>query len=157
MKKINFYIVSLFALVLLFSMQSVAYGSGDKRFQDGRAFDREAFFAKRNAFLAAKIGLTTEESAVFIPLENELLRKKFEIWRVCRRIEHDLSDKKNKSEDDFKKLLKCKEEEKDKTDKLDKEYHEKFKKYLSAEKMLKYLKAEREFFYEDSFRGERKR
>ena len=155
MKKVHFFIVSLFSLLLLFSIQSVAYGSGDKRLQDGRSSDREAYFAKRNTFIAAKMGLTAEEVAVFIPLENELFRKKIEIRRDCRKVEFDMRDKKNKTDEDYNKILRSREDEKEKTDKLEKEYHVKFKKYLSSEKMFKYLNADREFF-EDYYRDRRR-
>ena len=152
MRKIKFFIVSLSALLMVFSMQSVAYGKGHKQLQGGdRSFDRETFVAKRNAFIAEKVSLTTEEAAVFIPLDNELLHKKFEIGRECRRIERELRDKKDKPDDDCKKLLKCREEVKEKRDRLDREYLEKFKKILSAEQILKYQSADREFF-EDYFR-----
>ena len=46
-----------------------------------RNFDREAFFAKKNAFITAEMGLTPEEAASFIPLCNELQEKMFEAGR----------------------------------------------------------------------------
>ena len=132
-------------------MQSVATGKDHKHFQDRGGFDREAFIAKRNAFITEKVGLTAEEEAIFIPLDNELMHKKFEIGSDCRRVERQLRNKKDKSEAECQKLLKCREEVKEKRDQLDKEYSEKFKKILSAERILKYQSADREFF-EDYFR-----
>ena len=49
-----------------------------------RNFDREAFFAKKNAFITAEMGLTPEEAASFIPLCNELQEKMFEAGRECK-------------------------------------------------------------------------
>ena len=148
MKKINIFIISLSALLMFFSAQSVAYGKDPKGLQDEGKFDREAFIAKRNAYIAEKVELTTEEAAVFFPLDNELLHKKFEVGRECRKMERELHDKKKKSDDECKKILKCREDVKEKRDKLDKEYLEKFKKILSAEQILKYQRADRDFFEE---------
>ena len=55
-----------------------------------RNFDREAFFAKKNAFITAEMGLTPEEAASFIPLCNELQEKMFEAGRECRKLSKDL-------------------------------------------------------------------
>lgn len=146
MRQIKFFIVCL-SVMMMFSLQSVARGkhhSGDGR----RSFDKEAFFAKRNTYITEKVGLTAEEAAAFIPLDNELMEKKFEVGRECHRIERQLRDKKDKTEDECNKLLKCREEVKEKRNKLDSEYQEKFKKVLSAEQMLKYQRADRDFFDE---------
>ena len=134
-------------------MQSVAFEKNHKHYQDGR-LDKDAFIAKRNIFIAEKVALTAEEAAVFIPLDNELLQKKFEIGRDCGRIERELRNKKDKSDAECQKLLKCREEVKEKRDQLDKEYLDKFKKILSAEQILKYQSADREFF-EEYFRNRR--
>ena len=146
MKKKNIFLICL-SLLFIFSIQSIAQDSGRNRPQNGRGQfnDREGFFAKRNAFIVEKMDLTAGETAVFIPLENELFQKKFELGRECSRLERELRNKKVKPEDDYNKLLKCHEEVKDKTDRLDKEYLEKFKKILSSEKILRYQKADREF------------
>jgi len=155
MKQVKFFIVCL-SVMLMFSLQSVAQGKGHDHSRGGRKpFDREAFFAKRNTYITEKVGLTAEEAAVFIPLDNELMQKKFEIGRECHKIERQLHDKKDKSEDDCNKLLKCREEVKEKRDKLDREYQEKFKKILSAEQILKYQRADRDFF--DEYIRERKK
>ena len=49
------------------------YGTREK---EQRHFDREAFEARRNAFITAEVGLTPEEAAQFIPLCNELRQQK---------------------------------------------------------------------------------
>ena len=144
----NIFLISISALLLL-SVQSVAQNRGGEGSRDGRRpFDREDFFAKRNAFITEKIALTASEAAVFIPLDNELLQKKYELGRECNRIERELREKKEKTDEECKKLLKCREEVKEKRDRLDKEYLDKFKKILSAEQILKYHSADREFFDE---------
>jgi hypothetical protein len=132
--------------LVLLSLQSFAQ---EKDRKDSRPpFDKEEFVTKRNAYLIEKIGLTEEEVATFIPLENELMNKKFEVGRECHKLERELRKKENKADAEFDKLLKCREEVKEKRDKLDKEYLDKFKKLLSAEKIIKYQSADRAFFEE---------
>ena len=154
MEKIRFFLVSLSALLIMLLVNPAAFGKSHKCLQDGGRFEKEDFIAKRNAFITEKVALTAEEIEAFIPLDNELMHKKFEIGRECRSVERELRDKKEKSEAECNKLLKCREEVKEKRDRMDKEYLEKFKKILSSEKILKYQSADREFF-EDYFRDRR--
>ena len=153
MKKRAF-IICLAAFLSL-SLFSFAQNRERNNGRSGREpFNQEEFMARRNIYLTEKMALTAEETARFIPLDNELMRKKFEVGRECRRFDRELRTKNDKSDEDFKKLLKCREEEKEKRDRLDKEYLEKFKKMLSAEKILKYQNADKEFF-DDFFRDRR--
>ena len=148
MKKVSIFLISI-SVLLTFSMQVVAQNRGHDRSRDGGGRpNMEEFISKRNAYIAEAVGMTAEEAAVFIPLDNELMRKKFEAGRECRKVERELQDKKDKTEEECHKLLKCREEVKEKRDQLDKEYLEKFKKILSAEKILKYERADRDFFEE---------
>ena len=147
----NCVLLICFTALLLPSLPSVAQnrdrnGARNDGPRGSGQFNIEEFFARRNVYLTEKVGLSAEETAVFIPLDNELVRKKFEVRRDCQRFGRELRSQTIKTEEDFKKLLKCEEEVKDKHYQLDKEYLEKFKKLLSAEKILKYQVADREFF-----------
>ena len=143
-----------FSALLLLSLQSSAQNRDRSPSRTGRDFNREDFIAKRNVYLTEKMELTAEETAVFIPLENELLQKKNEAGRDCRRLDRELHNKSQKTDDEYKKLLKCREEAKAKSDQLEKEYLDKFKRILSAEKILKYQNADKAFF-EEFFRDRR--
>ena len=147
MKKVNTLIIVVLS-VLMFSMQIDAQERNGGR----GSFDREDFISKRNVYITEAVALTAEEAAVFIPMDNELMRKKFEIGRECHRIDRELRNKSDKTDEECKKLLKCREEVKEKRDQLDREYLEKFKNVLSAEKILKYQSADRDF-YESFFRN----
>ena len=136
-------------VMLIISLQAVAQNRDRNNARNGReSADREEFIAKRNTYLVEKMALNAEETAVFIPLENELLRKKFEVSRECHRYERELNNKEEKTNEEFQKLLRCREEVKEKREKLDKEYLEKFKKVLSVEKILQYQNADKAFFDE---------
>ena len=150
MKK-NGFIICL-AVSLILSLQSFAQNRERNNGRNERdSFNREDFMAKRNSYLTEKMGLTADEAAVFIPLDNELMRKKFEVGRDCHRYKNELRKKEETTDEEYKKALKCSEEVKEKREQLDKEYLEKFKKVLSAEKILKYQDADK-VFMEDFFR-----
>lgn len=145
MREIKF-ILCLVALLFV-SLQTIAQNRDGNSSRNGRGtFNREEFIEKRNKFLTEKMDLTAEETAVFIPLDNELMRKKFDVGRECRRFERELHNKAEKTDEECNKLLRCQEEVKDKREQLDREYLEKFKKVLSAAKILKYQNADKEFF-----------
>jgi len=110
-----------------------------------RNFDREAFEAKRNAFITAEVGLTPEEAAEFIPLCDELRRKRFEIGRECRSLFREIEKKENPTADEYTKAIDTCLDVGIKEAELDKEYYEKFKKILSPEKLYKYRDAEFKF------------
>ena len=103
-----------------------------------RNFDREAFFAKKNAFITAEMGLTPEEAASFIPLCNELQEKMFEAGRECRKLSKDLKHNENATDADYLKVNMRQAQ-------LEKEYYEKFKKILSPKKLYRYKRAEGKF------------
>lgn len=113
--------------------------------QQRRHFDREAFQAKRNAFIMAEVSLTPEEAALFIPLSDELKRKKFDLGNSYRKFIKEIRSKKNPTDAEYIKAvdgyldLCIKEAE------LEKVYAEKFKKILSPEKLFKYQGAELKF------------
>ena len=115
---------------------------------DKGKFDREAFMAKRNAYITASAGLTADEAAAFIPIENEMQRKKFEIGRDCRKLARRSRSKEGLTEEEQQKLVDCTTETRLKEAKLEKEYHEKFKRILSVEKLYKYQEAEARFMRE---------
>ena len=67
------FFITFVALSLFMSFSVSAQDTGKRKH-----FDREAFQAKRNAFIMAEVGLTPDEAALFIPLSDELKKKKFE-------------------------------------------------------------------------------
>lgn len=108
-------------------------------------FDREAFIARRNAYITAEAGLTADEAAAFIPLENELQRRKYEIGRACRRLARLARTQQSLTDRERRELSDCLTDTRMEEARLEKEYFERFKKILSVEKLSKYREAEAEF------------
>ena len=105
-------------------------------------FDKEAYYAKRNAYITAEVGLTPQEAAEFIPLCNELQEKLFEVGRECRKLTRDIGQEKDGSDADYLKAIDECVNVNMMQAQLELEYYEKFKKILSPKKLYKYRRAE---------------
>ena len=97
MRKRIFFILIMVAVAGAFSTVIAQHDKGK--------FDREAFMAKRNAYITASAGLTADEAAAFIPIENEMQRKKFEIGRDCRKLARKSRSKEGLTEEEQQKLV----------------------------------------------------
>ena len=126
-----------------------------------RKADFEAFKVKRENYISKEMGMTEEESKAFWPLCNELQEKKFQINRDTRKevrtIYEALKKGQKVSEADYDKMIRLNAEAKIKEAELDKEYLTKFRKFLSAEKVYKYQRAEQRFAREMANNSERQR
>lgn len=98
MNKIFF--ITFVAISVLLSFNATAQEKKEQRH-----FDREAFEARRNAFITAEVGLTPEEAAQFIPLCNELRQKKFEVGREYRKLSKEIRHKENPTDADYNKVI----------------------------------------------------
>lgn len=141
MNKIFFITFVACSVVLSFNAQA-------QNEKQHRNFDREAFLAKKNAFITAEMGLTPEEAASFIPLCNELQEKMFEAGRECRKLSRDLKHNENVTDADYLKVIDECVNVNVKQAQLEKEYYEKFKKILPPMKLYKYKRAEGKFVRE---------
>lgn len=134
----------LFIIFVAISMTLSIEASAQEKREQGR-FEREAFEAKRNAYITAELELTPEEAEQFIPLCDELRKKKFELGRVNRRLMKEIRHKEKPTEADYLKVLEGNLDIKIQEAQLEKEYFERFKKILSAKKLYKYRNAEYKF------------
>lgn len=104
----------------------------------------EEFQAKHRAFLIEKAELTQQEADKFFPLYEELNKQKKEIsdesWKMLRKGKKD-----DLSEKEYEEIMQSYYDARIKTDCLEKEYYEKFKKILSPNKLYRILKAEMRF------------
>lgn len=143
MNRILFYI--FVALTLLQGFNAIA----QENTKEGKKFDMEAFESKKGAFLTAEMGLTPEEAAAFIPLCNELQRKKFELGQECRdktRAVRKLQKAGSSvPEINYSTAISACLEVRVKEAETEKEYYEKFLKILTPEKLYKYRDAEMRF------------
>ena len=107
----------------------------------------EEFRAKQKAFIIEKAGLNKEEAAKFFPLYFELQDKKKALndkaWGLLRKGKDDKT-----TEAQYAEILKGVYDARSASDKLERDYYEKFKKILSNKKIYMVQKAEMRFHRE---------
>ena len=107
----------------------------------------EEFRAKQKAFIIEKAGLNKEEAAKFFPVYFELQDKKKALndkaWGLPRKGKDDKT-----TEAQYAEILKGVYDARSASDKLERDYYEKFKKILSNKKIYMVQKAEMRFHRE---------
>ena len=107
----------------------------------------EEFRAKQKAFIIDKAGLNKEEAAKFFPVYFELQDKKKALndkaWGLLRKGKDDKT-----TEAQYAEILKGVYDARSASDKLERDYYEKFKKILSNKKIYMVQKAEMRFHRE---------
>ena len=107
----------------------------------------EEFRAKQKAFIIEKAGLNNEEAAKFFPVYFELQDKKKALndqaWGLLRKGKDDKT-----TEAQYAEILKGVYDARSASDKLERDYYEKFKKILSNKKIYMVQKAEMRFHRE---------
>ena len=107
----------------------------------------EEFRAKQKAFIIEKAGLNKEEAAKFFPVYFELQDKKKAVndkaWGLLRKGKDDKT-----TEAQYAEILKGVYDARSASDKLERDYYEKFKKILSNKKIYMVQKAEMRFHRE---------
>ena len=135
MKHFKFPILILFAVLV--SLQ--IYGQTD----NSRKKTREEIKAKKITFISNELELTVEEAQKFWPLYNAMEKKIDELHKDMRQTMHAMHEKKDELSDaDYTVIADKMIDTELAKAKVKKEYHEKFKKVLSSEKVLKLYKAE---------------
>lgn len=139
MKGISLILMSIFLLALPYQADAQR-GNAQQR-----KFDKEAFIAKRNAYVVEKAGLTEEEAAKFIPIFQQLNEAKYKAGEACRKKTRELRQKTNISDKEYLELINCRISVRKKEAELDKEYVEKLRKILSPRKIFLCQEAEMHF------------
>ena len=111
-------------------------------------FDKKAFIEKRNAYIIDEVGLSPEEAAIFIPLSNELLDKKYEIDRTCRKYFRSIKKKESATDSEYTEAVDCYLRSQKEIANIEQVYYKKFRKILSPEQVYNYRWAEIRFVHE---------
>lgn len=126
-------------LMVLTILASAVYAQG----QDERMRRFEEMKAKRAAFFTERIGLTSKEAERFWPVYNSLQSEKEKLnERTSKLFQNTKVNNHGVKVPDFAKISDEMIDIRVKEATLEKEYHEKFKKILSPEKMLRYYQTE---------------
>ncbi len=107
---------------------------------------KEKIEAEKVAFLTKKINLTVEEAQLFWPVYNEMQEQRNEVHKEKHELIHKLkNDFDNLEDDELEEIADRFIEIELLEANLKKKYHEKFKKILPIQKLIKYYHAERQF------------
>ncbi|MDH6356665.1 hypothetical protein [Parabacteroides sp. PF5-9] len=155
MNKIFF--ITFVSVSMLVSLSALAQDDRSGNRRERPHFDREAFEARRNAFITAEMNLTPDEAAVFIPLCNELRQKKFEIGNDCRQLSREMSRKKSITDAEYLKTIDECLQVGIREAQLEEEYYRQFKNILPPAKLYKYRDAEMKFARHFMSFGEREK
>jgi len=136
MKKLYLAII----LLLAFCVQS----SAQKERKQRPHFSPQEFTQKQEAFIIREAKLSPFESANFFPLYHKLGKEKFEI---NRKIWHLMGRAKNTGlkEKEYAEILEAADKLQIEKAKLESSYHQKFRKVLSTEKVLRVIDADIKF------------
>lgn len=110
-----------------------------------KSFNVEQFKKDKADFIIQEVGLTPEEAAVFMPLMNELVEKRFQLNRKVRMESRKLREKKNPTEADYDRLMNLSLQTAIAEAALNQEYYQKFKALISPDKIYKSHRAEEKF------------
>jgi len=142
-------------LLTLIFILSAGFISANAQDRQGRVMDRkltpeikEKIQKMRSEFLKKELRLTDDEFNTFIPLYDEYADKKFALGEKARDGFRKLRDEQNRTEDNLLKIIDEDLEVQIKEAQLQKEYYQKFKKVLPAEKLIELKRTELRFMEE---------
>jgi len=141
MKRLIFFI---FAATL--AMQAPAQQQGQGRPPAHEKFSPEKFKQELKEYITKTARLTPQEAAKFFPLYEELQNKKRALFQK-NKIKH-----RPKDEQSCKAAIRERDENEVKAKKLEQQYHEKFMRVISAQKLFEVIRAENEF-HKGMFKG----
>lgn len=131
--------------IILLLLLSVSFLFAHAQGKGSGNFDLEKFKKNRAEFFIKELDLTPAQAKAFIPLLDELMEKKYLLSREIRQNHRELGQRTSKSDADYYKSLDLALDNRIKEAQLQKEYMQKMKAVLSAEKLYKYHHVEMKF------------
>lgn len=118
----------------------------DAASQQQRKAKFEQFCQFRRDYMQKQIGLTDQEAQQFFPLYEELEAKKWKVDKEARDFARKVARSKSAvSDTEYEKAAQALLEKDEKMAQLDREYYDKFKTFLSSEKLFKFKNAQMKF------------
>ncbi len=130
--------------MLIIAMLSLSVNCFADEQQDRRKFSPQEFVQKRNEFIANKAGLTAKEASALFPIYQDIEKRKFNYDRQIGKLMHD-GQNPNISEKEAQRILAEIDKLQLEKAKLDNTFHQKGRKVVSAQKILRVMHADWEF------------
>lgn len=99
----------------------------------------------KTKYIAQEMELTDEQKEKFAPLYEQMDRERWQLFRETRALEKKLKNDKTATDADYEAAVKAVNEAKEKGAEIEKNYNERFKKFLSAKQLYKMKEAEDAF------------
>lgn len=133
-------------LFLGLPMTITAQQQKDAASQQQRKAKFEQFCQFRRDYMQKQIGLTDQEAQQFFTLYEELEAKKWKVDKEARDFARKVAHSKSTvSDTEYEKAAQALLEKDEKMAQLDREYYDKFKTFLSSEKLFKFKNAQMKF------------
>lgn len=131
--------------IILLLFLCVSFISINAQERSGGNFNIEKFRKSRADFFVKELELTPAQAKLFLPLLDELMEKKFLLNRDVRKNHRALNQKSSKTDSDYYKSIDMALDARVKEAEIQKEYIQKMKAVLPAEKLYKYHHVEMKF------------
>lgn len=114
---------------------------------DGKKHDKmfEEIQEFKMKFLAQEMELKDDQKDQFFKLYNEMCRKRFEVMKPAWKLEKELKENPSASEEQYQAAANAMNNAKDKCAAIEKEYGEKFSKFLTQKQIFQMKAAEEKF------------
>lgn len=99
----------------------------------------------KTKYIAQEMELTDELKEKFAPLYEQMDRERWQLFRETRALEKKLKNDKTATDSDYETVVQALNKAKERSAEIEKNYNEKFKKFLSAKQLYKMKEAEDAF------------
>ena len=140
-------VILVCSVIILFAWPvSLSAQNKNAESKQARKEKYEQFCKFRHDFMMEQIGLSEQEAEQFFPLYEELESKKWKLDREARSFARKVARSTTTvSDTEYQKAAEALLEKDEKMAQLDREYYNKFKTFLSSEKLFKYKNAQMRF------------
>lgn len=132
-------------IVIITLLAGVLPGYAQDKPKKSRAEMHKEMVEFKTKYIAQEMELTDEQKEKFAPLYEQMDRERWQLFRETRALEKKLKNDKTTTDADYEAAVKAMNQAREKGAEIDKNYNEKFKKFLSAKQLYKMKEAEDAF------------
>ena len=132
-------------IVIITLLAGVLPGYAQDKPKKSRAEMHKEMVEFKTKYIAQEMELTDEQKEKFAPLYEQMDRERWQLFCETRALEKKLKNDKTATDADYEAAVKAMNQAREKGAEIDKNYNEKFKKFLSAKQLYKMKEAEDAF------------
>ena len=132
-------------ILIMTLLAGVLPGYAQDKPKKSRAEMHKEMVEFKTKYIAQEMELTGEQKEKFAPLYEQMDRERWQLFRETRALEKKLKNDKTATDADYESVVKALNQAKEKGAEIEKNYNEKFQKFLTAKQMYKMKEAEDAF------------